>query len=85
MWEAYEMNLTTPERLMALETEFKYLRSDMTDVKAMVTQLHARSLEEKGSQKARGAIFWGGVGLMAFLSANLPQAYAFFFGPHSPG
>lgn len=74
------MTKTEVERIAVVETKLGYLSDDVEDIKRMVSVLYAESMQGKGARKTRGAIFWGGVGFVAYVGANFNALLSFFKG-----
>ena len=74
------MTRTENERLAVVENDIGHLRNDVTDLKAMVTEMHNAFIEDKGARKAKGAIFWGSVGFVAYIGSNIHAILNFFKG-----
>ena len=68
------------ERLAILETDVSYIRKEVAEVKAIVQEMRDDLVLEKGARKAKGAIFWGGVGLVAYIGSNINAILSFFKG-----
>jgi hypothetical protein len=71
---------TEVERIAVMETQLEYLGNDVEDIKTMVSALYAESQQGKGASKARGAIFWGSVGFVAYIGSNFNAILSFFKG-----
>jgi hypothetical protein len=74
------MTKTELERIAVMETKLGYLGEDVEDIKTMVSSLYEESQQGKGARKTRGAIFWGGIGFVAYIGANFNAILSFFKG-----
>jgi hypothetical protein len=71
---------TELERLAVVETELSHVRKEVAEVKAMVTELRDAFIEGRGAGKTKSAIFWGSVGLVAYIGSNFNAILSFFKG-----
>ena len=74
--------MTQPEQvqLAVLKNDVDHIREDVSELKAMVTEMHNAFIEDKGARKAKGAIFWGSVGFVAYIGSNIHAILNFFKG-----